>query len=637
MHVPLIFPTLRSFAYDGLEPGSIRLLLIKARAADAANSDQVISCQLLHTPLPDSEECPVLYEALSYTWGAERATLPIIIDGCSFYVRPNLHDALKTLRQPHSDRMLWVDAICINQIDARERDDQVSRMGTIYSCAATVMIYLGGSGDRDIDCGLGLAYLRNMVDFSTRMDEAMNATMAAEADVWIELRPQREQQAERARVLAERYEFMFEREDPSQFIIFIHIALSRPWWRRVWTLQEIVLAQKPVLFCGDQALPWSCFVDFRRHMAMTPVRNVLYAQIGKLPMGTDAARQLVMDLVMASTAPITEIEGLREASKPNSKTRSPSLSSALLTALRYRAATDGRDMIYGILGMAGADRIRIVPDYANATIRSVYTTAFRRIISEDGNLRCLTWAQLQEPGSRNRTLPSWVPDLTAMGSSESRRTIGVGPIGLNNAVCTVAGSRITRIYNAPGNHGCCPNISFSGSDGSNLVVEGRSFDKIVAISEQSSPYGTEDVREDGSNTLESVLQQWQAMARRQPERYPTGIHIEKAFWMTVAVGQKIVGYHPGFSRMDCQRPEDFRLEEIDQKIPPQTPEDQEGLVKALKEHNIGLRFFVTEKAYFGVGQRAMDVGDEVSVLMEAEVPFIMRRTQCGTHHLVGEW
>lgn len=51
--------------------------------------------------------------------------------------------ALKALREPTNDRLIWVDALCINQANYDERSQQVQLMGSIYEQAARVIVWLG--------------------------------------------------------------------------------------------------------------------------------------------------------------------------------------------------------------------------------------------------------------------------------------------------------------------------------------------------------------------------------------------------------------------------------------------------------------------------------------------------------------
>ncbi|OZJ04814.1 hypothetical protein BZG36_02357 [Bifiguratus adelaidae] len=85
-----------------------------------------------------------VYEALSYVWGNPHDTVPIRLDGRIFQVTINLRKALRRLRRSKT-RTLWVDAICINQSDINERNQQVSIMHDIYESTVEVQIYLGES------------------------------------------------------------------------------------------------------------------------------------------------------------------------------------------------------------------------------------------------------------------------------------------------------------------------------------------------------------------------------------------------------------------------------------------------------------------------------------------------------------
>lgn len=74
---------------------------------------QPIQCEVFETYLHQAEGVP--YEALSYVWGTREAADKISLDGCPVTVTENLYQALECLRQPNEDRLLWVDAICIDQ------------------------------------------------------------------------------------------------------------------------------------------------------------------------------------------------------------------------------------------------------------------------------------------------------------------------------------------------------------------------------------------------------------------------------------------------------------------------------------------------------------------------------------------
>ena len=86
------------------------------------------------------------YEALSYEWGkSDRDVAPIQLNHSTHHVRKNLWQALQHLRSKERPRIFWVDALCINQRDVKERNHQVSQMGKIYESATNVVVWLGHS------------------------------------------------------------------------------------------------------------------------------------------------------------------------------------------------------------------------------------------------------------------------------------------------------------------------------------------------------------------------------------------------------------------------------------------------------------------------------------------------------------
>lgn len=98
-----------SYKYKRLDlsTDAIRLIrILKGR-------EDPIECQVFETCLDQVEGVP--YEALSYVWGNKKSTDKILVDGYPFTVTENLFEALSNLRQFGRDRLLWIDAICIDQ------------------------------------------------------------------------------------------------------------------------------------------------------------------------------------------------------------------------------------------------------------------------------------------------------------------------------------------------------------------------------------------------------------------------------------------------------------------------------------------------------------------------------------------
>ncbi|KAK8233022.1 heterokaryon incompatibility protein-domain-containing protein, partial [Phyllosticta capitalensis] len=114
-----------------------------------AQQGRRISGHLKHFPLEDHPE----YVALSYNWGDAKKTSFIAVDGFSFEVTANLFAVLEVLMglKELRGRPLWIDAICINQKDDKEKNLQVPLMGRIYSRATDVFAWIGPEADGSAD------------------------------------------------------------------------------------------------------------------------------------------------------------------------------------------------------------------------------------------------------------------------------------------------------------------------------------------------------------------------------------------------------------------------------------------------------------------------------------------------------
>lgn len=97
------------YKYKRLDLATDAIRLIRILKGDTG----YIECELFETNLNEVEGIP--YEALSYVWGNKESGERIWVDGCQFTVTENLCEALSNLRQPREDRLLWIDAICIDQ------------------------------------------------------------------------------------------------------------------------------------------------------------------------------------------------------------------------------------------------------------------------------------------------------------------------------------------------------------------------------------------------------------------------------------------------------------------------------------------------------------------------------------------
>ncbi|RAL60490.1 hypothetical protein DID88_000265 [Monilinia fructigena] len=125
---------------------SIRLLSLMPNRDETAP----LQCQLHEYSLQGPGNCKEthLYEALSYVWGSfDDPPQCIFINGHYLPVTANLHSALLHVRNHTFQRTLWVDAVCINQEDKKEKSLQIQFMTKVYSQADRVIVYLGDAAD----------------------------------------------------------------------------------------------------------------------------------------------------------------------------------------------------------------------------------------------------------------------------------------------------------------------------------------------------------------------------------------------------------------------------------------------------------------------------------------------------------
>ncbi|KAI4185375.1 MAG: hypothetical protein L6R41_004177 [Letrouitia leprolyta] len=195
----------------------------------ALNHDDPIDCGL--TNEREIEPAEDTYEALSYTWGKQPARPRWIrLNGKPFYVQPNLFDALKSVRRRNEMVTLWIDAICINQLDNIEKSHQVSRMGEIFAKARAVIAWIG---PEIADSEYAFRCL-NLMALSDEVRETVDGL------------PRSEQ------VLAELPNI----EPPHEEIRSLS---RREYWQRAWIRQELLLAKTINIYCGTSSISWAEF------------------------------------------------------------------------------------------------------------------------------------------------------------------------------------------------------------------------------------------------------------------------------------------------------------------------------------------------------------------------------------------
>ena len=361
----------RNALYQPLNRGrrEIRLLTIEPKSrADYIEATRVspVKCQLSVVSLDDSD---IEYEALSYAWGDPSVTKPIIVNDQLVSATENLAAALRQIEDDDKQVVLWVDALCINQQDHAERAQQIQFMGDIYSRARRVIGWLGDDN-----------------------------TDIADANIFIHV-------LAKSRDLLWSLKFALGPEKTKRSLESVFLFLSKPFWRRVWTQQEMVLARELTFMCGNKSVSFfdlfNFYTNWRSLIAdMHPLLDAVDVTDDKtdwLPLFTR------LDASLPSILPFKHLQNKEAAVNAYS----------LLSLGRRCEATDPRDRIFALVGLGNPSLALIQPDYKSSVVQ-VYAE-FVCCIAQSEGLLLLDGSNgvgAECPSPALEGLPSWVPDYT---------------------------------------------------------------------------------------------------------------------------------------------------------------------------------------------------------------------------------
>lgn len=219
------------YRYRDLRLGEIRLFKLSPGTGDEPLRGAV------HHVLADSDE---EYQALSYVWGDINASLAlhsIETSEGTLRISLSLQSALRAIRDPKMDTMLWIDAICINQESVTEKAVQIRLLSTIFESATQVVAWLGPE-DQSQNGSDVIKDLKTMAELSRESEstywpqfldsiKSKNEALGRDMDTWADL----------------------------------DAFLDRPWFKRVWIVQELVLPTKVTLVCGRSTMDWDEFFE----------------------------------------------------------------------------------------------------------------------------------------------------------------------------------------------------------------------------------------------------------------------------------------------------------------------------------------------------------------------------------------
>lgn len=201
------------------------------------------------------------YEALSYVWGSTKSPKTIFISAHdqlrrTLAVTQNLAQALQYLRLKDDSRVLWIDAICINQEDLVERSKQVKRMADLYQLASRVVIWLGEEKDKSTQALKTFEQLSTKIEVDFVVNSAKPVLNEPSEQHWADIGQAPPLKKE-------------------QWLAMSHL-LARPWFERLWIWQEAHLAnQQSVVMCGLVEMSWSAFCSSALFLSLKPYSHLV--------------------------------------------------------------------------------------------------------------------------------------------------------------------------------------------------------------------------------------------------------------------------------------------------------------------------------------------------------------------------
>jgi hypothetical protein len=493
----------------------------------------------------------------------------IILNATTKPVTKNLFDALTALRHESTSRMVWIDALCINQDDIEERGAQVQMMTQIYKSASKVLIWLGVWGP-EVPHSLGLI---NMLSY------AYSATKGRNLEV-VELKRE-----------MGNIGLPYSTHPAWENLVLLW---GRPWFSRVWVMQEAAMAQHAVFLIGDEEIEYKHMID-----ASVMIDQADWSQA--------AVAKRNMSIMM--------IENYRQHEEDDvEERRVRELKSTLLImllAVRSRKTTDNRDRVFAVLGLASdvispkfPGGINLKPDYTLST-GEVYLQTAQRLIQHSKNLVVLGAAGLNTYQSAEvEGLPSWVPDWSLQGAPHP-----LTQRSLNDRYAATPHSTCTSYFS-----GC----------GRELFIEGHIVD-IVATSRPAP---------DAENAI-AVLNSWIDLARNNK---PFELANSDEFMRTLIADQGLSGDGVGmFEKLgfyewlrivmnanghNISKEASRGGAVVDDMVAQVRFLRYEGLASEVISHR---SFFITESGRMGVGGKETKDGDMVVLVKGAALTLVLRK------------
>lgn len=403
--------------YEQKETSLLWVSSIPPRASGSTKDflQEPIIASIVHMPLSSATGN---FHAMSYRWDSTtNSPYTAIFSGQKIRISPTVHAMLRYCSTTTEILYIWIDALCINQADDKEKSIQVAMMFDIYSVAKEVIVWLGGEDDR-----------LSTNSIQDNKGDEVESIVSQLAEISTSIQSPDAQTPDQNSL---RLKPLNHASQSSRFKPLIKM-LSHPWFERVWVIQEVVVAQRVKILYRRLIIDGDMFFNLMMRTALDlPLLLVdRTTKPQREPRGTMTslfvrmARAAHQDEKAAMELKKT-MDGSGEIGKYVEPP--PDWFAALLGSSTLFISTDPRDQVYGLYGHCNPTQKPHLPpvDYTLST-REVYIKTARALLLETRDVYILMHAGLSKqsgPGLRSAKgelqldgkslgLPSWVPNWT---------------------------------------------------------------------------------------------------------------------------------------------------------------------------------------------------------------------------------
>ena len=551
------------FRYEDLKEGEFRLLAVKSIGG-------LLACTLNHASVEDAPP----YDALSYVWGTQSETSAVLCNGAEFSLTPSLFEALGQIcryqSQINSSRMIWVDAVCIDQRNDREKGSQVRLMEKIYRSAQTVLVWLGNAHDNS-DMAM------------ERAPDLQKKLLSVGEAIHFDHLPS----------------YGLEDQNHPIWPSYGHL-LRRSWFERLWVVQEAVLAKKLMVLCGSKWLEWETLSGLNTAILQTGLLH-LALKDHEIKLNTDDGFYSI---------PYINIH--REKISANGFL----LFGPLISSSRSRKCTEPVDRLWAMLGLADPQIRNDPSSWVNIDYSLEGTQHFSEpyisfakwhIENNDPSLMLLCEAFSEEkPGD----MPSWCPNWNSTQ----------GYMNFSGVCSYQAGERSdipAHVRMNPGSN--------------NVQIAGFCVDKVAAVVSSSWTFSQFPDQQKGPNGFAAKLLDWESqclslsqVTYQEPDDVPEG------HWRTL-IANKLDDecQTPCIEDIseDYLNMKRYLISLREEKNFDGDKEKKAALVyyfSAMRSACQGRRFFSTRGGRVGLGPPQLQAGDTVCVFHSAGPLFTLR-------------